>query len=181
MAANEERPPYEYLVQLERKCRVASPGLPVADPDHEQWSGVLFNLGEHEMVAQMSEIAEIGDMLPMARLPGAKPWVMGLANMRGNLLPVIDLKRFLFADDAPATDAGRLLVVRHGGGLIGLRVDGVVGMRHFAEAQRTGDTPHLPQPLEACVVEGFVDQGVVRPVFSIRRLVSDPAFQDAAV
>lgn len=181
MSAIEQRSPYDYLVQLERKCRVASPGLPVAEAQQQQWSGVLFNLAGYELVAPMSEVAEIGDMLPVARLPGVKPWVMGLANMRGNLVAIIDLRRYLFATDASATEAGRLLVIRHGGSLVGLRVDTVIGMRHFLETQRTGDTPSLPPPLESCVVEGFLDQGMVKPVFSIRRLVNDPAFQDAAL
>ncbi|AOU96840.1 hypothetical protein BI364_01415 [Acidihalobacter yilgarnensis] len=181
MSATEQRSPYDYLVQLERKCRVASPGLPVAEAQHQQWSGVLFKLAGYEMVAAMSEVAEIGDMLPVAHLPGVKPWVLGLANMRGNLLPIIDLRRYLFASAAPTAEAGRVLVVKQDGSLIGLRVDAVIGMRHFLETQRTGDTPTLPDPLDVYVVEGFVDQGLVKPVFSIRRLVNNPAFQDAAL
>lgn len=181
MSSNDQRLPYDYLLQLERKCRVASPGLPTAETQQEQWSGVLFKLDNYELLASMAEVVEIGDMLPVARLPGVKPWVIGLANMRGSLLPVIDLGRYLFDSEFSSDGSGRLLIVNHGTSRVGLRVDAIVGMRHFLQTQRTGNTPSLPRPLDACVAEGYIDKDQVRPVFNIKRLVNETAFQDAAL
>lgn len=181
MPSNDQRQPYDYLLQLERKCRVVSPGLPIADTHQEKWSGVLFKLDQFELLGAMAEIVEIGDMLPIARLPGVKPWVIGLANMRGSLLPIIDLGNYLFDSGLPADDSGRLLIVNHGNSLVGLRVDAIVGMRHFFQSQRTGNTPSLPRPLDACVAEGYIDKDAVKPVFSIKRLMNETSFQDAAL
>ena len=77
-------------------------------------------------------------MLPIpeqvTRVPGAKPWFRGIANLRGQLLTVVDLKSFLGAG-APATDRqARVLVVASREVPTGLIVDEVVGFRRFGSA-----------------------------------------------
>lgn len=181
MSSNETHSPFDYLAQLERKCRVASIGLPVAEDQEQQWSGLLFKLCGYELLVPMEDVVEIGDMPPVTHLPGVKPWVIGLTNMRGNLLPIMDLGRFLFGSGASATPLGRLLVVNHGASLVGLRVEAIIGKRHFLKTQRTENNPALPSVLGEFVAEGFIDQDQVRPVFGVKSFVNAPAFQDAAL
>lgn len=181
MDTSESNPPYEYLTLLERKCNVATLGLPGNESGEQQWNGVLFCIGDYELVASMTDIIEISDVPPLTHIPKVKQWVLGLSNMRGNLLLIIDLANFLLPAESRAKEAGQLLVIRHEGSPLGLRVDKVVGMRHYPETDRTGDTPHLPASLNRFVTEGFVDQDKIRPVFSFTRLTQDPLFQDATV
>lgn len=179
MMAETAQSPFDLLVQIERKCRVAAPGLPVHEEERRQWNGVFFRLRGFELIMPIEQVAEIVDMPPVSSIPGVKPWVMGLANMRGNLLPVVDLGRFLFNDEIAAQ--GRLLVTRFSGTLVGLRVDAVYGMRHFWDDQQAETLPDLPQPLMPYVSSAYHDQDRVWPVFNARELISRREFQDASL
>ncbi len=77
----------------------------------------------------------------MTRVPGAKPWIKGLANVRGQLLPIIDLRQFLGSGMTPITRNTRVMVVNHREIPAGLLVDEVLGFRRFAEGEFTGDAP----------------------------------------
>jgi twitching motility protein PilI len=170
--------PFDLLVQIERKCRVAAPGLPVHEEERRQWNGVFFRLRGFELIMPIEQVAEIVDMPPLSSIPGVKPWVMGLANMRGNLLPVIDLGRFIFGDEVAAQ--GRLLVTRYAGTLVGLRVDAVYGMRHFWLDQQAETVPELSPALQSYVHDAYHDQDKVWPVFDAKVLVANAEFQNAA-
>ena len=75
------------------------------------------------------------------RVPGAKSWIKGLANVRGQLLPIIDLRHFLGSGITPITRNTRVLVVNHREIPAGLVVDEVLGFRRFAEGEFSGDAP----------------------------------------
>ncbi len=66
-------------------------------------------------------------------MPGVKPWVKGVANLRGRLLPVMDLGGFLGLELSKARKQRRVLVVEYNDLFVGLLVDEVVGMQHFAQ------------------------------------------------
>jgi methyl-accepting chemotaxis protein len=80
-------------------------------------------------------------------VPGAKSWVKGLANVRGHLLAVIDLRQFLGGSATVMTRNTRILVVNHRDIPAGLVVDEVLGFRRFAENEFSGDAP---QTLAQC-------------------------------
>lgn len=171
--------PFDLLVQIERKCRVAAPGLPVQEDDRRHWNGVFFRMRGFELVVPLDQVAEIVDLPAVSRIPGVKPWVIGLANMRGNLLPVFDLARFIFADDVAAQ--GRLLVMRFAGSLIGFRVDAVYGMRHFWLDQEAETVPVLAPALRPYVNTAYHDeQGKVWSVFDTTAVFANTDFHDAA-
>jgi purine-binding chemotaxis protein CheW len=57
-------------------------------------------------------------------LPG---WLAGVANWRGRILPVLDLRTLLGAEAVPLDSRGRLLVLTHGKHVVGMVVDAVDG------------------------------------------------------
>jgi twitching motility protein PilI len=57
---------------------------------------VGFRLGSERFVVPRDEVREVLMVPPaITRVPGAKSWVRGLANVRGHLLPLVDLREFL--------------------------------------------------------------------------------------
>ena len=78
----------------------------------------------------VEDAREIIPMRRMTRLPGAPPHVLGLINVRGMIVTVIDLARRLEPDapTAPPSD-GTILLVRRGQGLVGLAVREVLDVR----------------------------------------------------
>lgn len=111
-------------------------------------------------------------------MPGTQPWLLGVANVRGNLVPVIDLARFLFGERTLSTERTRLLVVRQGAGSVALMVDEVFGQRTVdAEQRRQAEQEDDPR------LARFVDDRVGDSrlaVFSMGKLVRAPDFRQAA-
>lgn len=84
---------------------------------------LVFALGEHRLAVPASSVVEVVRVVASAVLPGAPAIVEGVINVRGALVPVLDIRaRF----DLPpvAVDPDQHLIVAHAGGrLVALRVD----------------------------------------------------------
>ncbi len=96
--------------------------------------------GETFLVAREETREVLGYPAVVTRIPGAKSWVKGLANVRGQLLPMLDLRQFLGSGATAAGRNTRVIVVNHRDIPAGLMVDEVLGFRRFAESgiQRRG-------------------------------------------
>jgi twitching motility protein PilI len=174
--------PFEQLQALERRCRANAAGLPAQEEVKEEWTGVLFRLKGQDLLAPMTEVAEIVSLPEVARVPGVKPWVLGIANMRGNLLPVLDLQAFLYGEPSKAdAKIRRLLVVNRGGVFAGLLVDAVMGMKHFWTDEELESSPRLDGKIDPFIVTGYRRLGEQYPVFSMSRLIESEAFLHVAV
>ena len=78
--------------------------------------------GELYLVAREEAREVLGVPAPLTRVPGAKSWILGLANVRGQLLPIIDLRAYLGSGPTPASRSARVIVVessRYSGGPAG--------------------------------------------------------------
>ena len=62
-------------------------------------------------------------------MPGAQPWMLGVANVRGSLLPVVDLKQFLEGERTLVHEGQRVLVVRQSGGNVAVIIDELYGQQ----------------------------------------------------
>ena len=129
---------FELLLQIDQRCRLLAADLPSQPTRQDSWSGIGFRLGEAWYVAPMGEVSEVLHEPRFTQLPGVKPWVKGVANLRGRLLPMMDLCAF-FSDKEPGHELSavrkqrRVLVVEHNDVFAGLMVDEVFGLQHFAQ------------------------------------------------
>ena len=114
------------------------------------------------------------------RVPGAKGWIKGLANVRGQLLPIIDLRQFLGSGITPITRNTRVLVVHHREIPAGLLVDEVLGFRRFAETEFTGEAPPTVARCERYLAGAFRRAQEQWPVLSLRGVLESSAFAEAA-
>ena len=182
MSAVAKQTSFELLAALDQRCRSRAVGLPRMEDAREEWTGVLFRLKGQELLAPMDEVAEIVSVSGVAAVPGVKPWVLGIANMRGNLLPVMDLEGFLFGENSGASPSSRrLLVVNHDGVLAGLMVDRVLGMRHFFRDEIAEELPALNEAIKPFVDFSFSRLGEHYGVFSPYRLAESDEFMEVAV
>jgi purine-binding chemotaxis protein CheW len=86
---------------------------------------LAFHCGDELYGLSITELAEITKPLVTTPVPRTSEFVIGVGNIRGAVLPVIDLARRLRLPPRPITPASRVLVVRHAGELHGLVVDAV--------------------------------------------------------
>ncbi len=84
--------PFELLVEIERRSRAAVAGSRVGAQGRE-WVGVAFRMATETFLVARDETREVlGYPTAITRVPGARAWIKGLANVRGQLLPVLDLQ-----------------------------------------------------------------------------------------
>jgi twitching motility protein PilI len=177
----ESQTAFQVLLEIDQRCRSLAAGLPLQETRQQDWTGIGFRMGEQCYVAPMGEIAEILHEPRYAVLPGVKPWIKGVANLRGRLLPIMDLCAFFGHELSPLRKQRRVLVVEHQEVFAGLIVDEVLGMQHFNQRSL------MPGPLiefEAGVAP-FVQGQFLREqawlVFSPWALAQSPGFMDVAV
>lgn len=164
------------LRALESRFLAQAAGLPTGEPAPGVWAGILFQVGGQTLVAALGEIGEVLDLpREITRIPGTKPWVEGLTNNRGTLLPIFDLQGFLFGHLTPRGPSNRVLVVRQEAFPFGLLVGSVAGIRHFDSSAQ--EAPAALEPgLEPLVVGSFRQGDSEIPIFSASRLAGDGRF-----
>ena len=168
---------FDALRVLEARCRDNAAGLPQPDALPEIWAGVLFRIGDLAVLAPLEEIGEILEVpREVTPVPGTRDWVFGIANNRGTLLPMFDLRAFLFGAATNRSVRNRVLVVRRDEFPVGLLVGDVTGIRHFEEKSRVQQIPEIPDALEPFVSGSFKRGRRPYPVCSMRRLTLDGRF-----
>jgi twitching motility protein PilI len=100
--------------------------------------------------------------------------------VRGQLLPVVDLRAFLGAGQTAITRSSRVLVAQHREIPAGLLVDEVMGFRRFFESEFAADLPPTLLRCERYLAGAFKRGAEVWPVFSVRTLLESPQFMQAA-
>ena len=125
--------PFELLREIERRSMAAHSGAGGSAMPAE-WVGIGFRIGDEQFVASREQVREVL-MLPdsMTRVPGAKRWLLGIANLRGHLLPMVDLKLLLGSGRTTLRRTTRVISVNHREIPAGLVVDEVQGFRRFME------------------------------------------------
>ncbi|MBT3010745.1 MAG: chemotaxis protein CheW [Candidatus Thiodiazotropha endolucinida] len=168
------------LAELEQRCRDRAYGLPQQKLIQSYWEGVMFYVGEHRFVAPLSGVKEIlNHPSSLTPVPGSKTWMMGVANVRGTLIPVVDLQLYLIGMKTRHGRRSRVLVITLGSGLTGVLVGEMVGMRHFAR-ETARKTQFVNDKFSKYVQFEFDQDGMTWPVFSLSALAEDPGFQIAA-
>ena len=106
---------------------------------------VLVRLGGCRYGLPMGSVAEVGRPPTLTRVPGLPAWVAGVANWRGRVLAVLDLRSLLAADTAGLDRRGRLVVLSHGGVRVGLLVESVAGGAAPGHEAVEPALAHLPE------------------------------------
>jgi twitching motility protein PilI len=173
--------PFELLKELEKRSRSVTAGaLPDANAGQE-WVGVAFRMGGETFLVAREETREVlGYPLVVTRIPGAKTWVKGLANVRGQLLPMLDLRQFLGSGPTAVGRNTRVVVVNHREIPAGLMVDEVLGFRRFAEPEFNAEPPPTVIRCDSYLAGAFRRGGEVWPVLSLKSLVESQSFMQAA-
>lgn len=181
MTQAQNNAPMQVLRDLEARCREHARQLPRQIEVRENWLGIGFRLGDLRLVAPLDHVVEILTYPGMSKVPGAKDWVRGIANVRGNLLPIMDLHGYLKGEGVVPSRRSRVLVVNHKGVFSGLIVDEVLGLKHFMPEQRTDELPASDAALKPFLQFGFQLGDEHWGVFSMHELAQTPQFLQAAI
>ena len=167
---------FEYLLEIERRAKQQAAGLPIAERIQQTWTGIGFRLGESYCVVRLGEIREILTYPTLTKVPTVKRWVKGIANIRGLLLPVIDLQKYLGGNNTQIGARCRVLVTNDLEIYIGLLVDEVLGVKHFVEEEHSGEEGNnVDAWLAPYIEDAFIQADDQWHVFNMRVFLDSPA------
>jgi purine-binding chemotaxis protein CheW len=96
-----------------------------AQQDEKLHHLVTFSLGSEEYGVEISSVQEIIRATDITIVPGAPPHVRGVINLRGKIIPVVDLRTRFQMPAGEVTDSQRIIVIELQGKRLGMLVDGV--------------------------------------------------------
>jgi twitching motility protein PilI len=173
--------PFELLKELEKRSRTVVANSVAETDAGQEWVGVAFRMGGETFLVAREETREVlGYPAAVTRIPGAKSWVKGLANVRGALMPMLDLRQFLGSGATASGRNTRIVVVNHRDIPAGLMVDEVLGFRRFAESEFNAEAPPTVIRCDSYLAGAFRRGGEVWPVLSLKTLVESQSFLQAA-
>jgi purine-binding chemotaxis protein CheW len=101
------------------------PTTDVVGSGGEERQLVVFQLGAELYGVEIARVHEIIRLQAVTRVPRAPAFVEGVINLRGKVIPVVDLRRRFGLPSAEHTRASRIVVVEIGDQVVGTIVDGV--------------------------------------------------------
>lgn len=166
----------EFQAQLVERMQAASTGT------QAQSSQLGVMIGQSRWLINLQEAGEIVSVGAITQVPLTRDWFLGLTNIRGNLLSVIDLAQFCGMPATPVDKESR--IVAFGPSLSfnsGLLVSRVMGLRNVAEMEiwqgDTDDTGHIPW-----ATQRYADRdSQVWSELNLSLIVQDPQFLQVGI
>lgn len=173
--------PFSVLQQMEQEGAHNMPSLLEGDAKAAiLWSGVAFRMGNMNLVTPLDHVREILPYPDITPLPGTKEWLKGLANVRGNLLTIIDLPQYFGKNEVYRDDRSRILLMNTGEISAGLLVDEVLGLRHFDDELEKQTLSDLDEPVGELLTSAYLQNDVLWGVFDMHLLAQHYAFRQVA-
>lgn len=118
----------------------------------EKLQYVEFGIGDERYALRIQDIYEIIKLQEITPIPHVRPYVKGVINLRGRIVPVISLRELFGMEEAAASKATRILIVNHLEDTVGIIVDNVNKVTTFEDIQ--------PPPARFGGLEGHVFTGI---------------------
>ncbi|MEK7775215.1 MAG: chemotaxis protein CheW [Candidatus Zixiibacteriota bacterium] len=117
---------------------------------------VSFNIGSEEFGVDILKVQEINRMVEITKVPQAPHYVEGVINLRGKVIPIVDLRKRFNLDVKEYDKNTRIVVVDIGGNIMGMVVDSV------SEVLRLPSSTIEPAPEIATGVNSEYIRGVAK-------------------
>jgi purine-binding chemotaxis protein CheW len=116
---------------------------------------VSFNLGNEEFGVDIGMVQEIVRMPEITRVPRTPEFVEGVVNLRGKIIPVVDLRKRFRLPVSENTKSTRIIIVTMNGRTVGMIVDGVSEVRRIS-ADSVEPTPDMvASAIDASYLKGI--------------------------
>jgi twitching motility protein PilI len=171
---------FRKLLDYEERALSFEPGKGKGIQRTGEWAGVIFSIGESRLTCNIDRVHEFLPPPPVTRVPGTKPWILGLANVRGDLVTIVDLSCYLGGERTNITVRSRLLAASLRGRPVGLLVDEVFGQRSFASDEAGKAKIEKKSPLHGYITKQFTSDKEIWQVLDLDTLFGTPEFLNGA-
>jgi len=178
---SEQNNSFRKLLEYNKRSLEFEKTGPAEQKQATNWSGVIFRAGDYRLICGIDEINEILDLPTLTPIPLSKPWLLGLANVRGNLVSVCDHMWFLTGVRSPITTHSRLLLTDIMGHPVALLVDEIFGQRHLHTENARSSKTYKKTPLSSCVSKEYPVGDEIWGELNLRSLLADPQFMTGSI
>jgi purine-binding chemotaxis protein CheW len=142
----------------------------VARPAAEPLTALTFQLGDETYAVAVDGVTEITTLFRITPVPGCNPWVRGLINLRGRVVPVLDVRSRLGLPERPYDASTCILIVEHDAVSAGLVVDQVFDVTEL-DRQLLEQPPDARQARAACIEGIHRGQDQIRILLDLAALL----------
>lgn len=141
-------------------------------PVAEAWTEILeFRLAQERYAVETQRVREVYPLKDLTPLPCTPAFVLGIVNVRGQILPVLDIKQFFELPQKGLSDLHRIIIVGSHGFELGLLADEIVGVRSIPVHSLQPSLPTLTG-IRGDYLKGVTAEGLV--VLDLARILADP-------
>ena len=173
--------PFASLLALAERSQQITEELPSRENTQMLWAGLGFNLLGQRFGIPMNEVAETMRVPQVTRLPGVKDFVVGIGNVRGKLMAVLDLAVFFGEVSEFARSQRRVIAVEDEEQYFGFIIDESLGMQHFPSDAFDTTVDDIDDMFKPFVRGSYRVAGIQWPVLSLTALAEHPELEKLAV
>lgn len=133
---------------LRERARVLARPLDRQESSDDGLPVLLFHLGGETYAVECRHVREVLRLRGLTPVPGAPPFVLGIVNVRGQILSVADLRPFLGLRTAPATASSRIAVLQAPPMEFGIITDAVLATGELSPDELEPAPPTLSGPYD---------------------------------
>ena len=173
--------PFDLLLEISNRSQQSldKAAVDIAQPS-AMMGKLALRIDKIHLMVSMDDIEEIIPVPALTRVPGVKPWLIGVANLRGTVISVVNLSAFLLNKASVANAHSRIIVISSGEWSYGLLVDEIIGMRHFPAANKITLRNAINEELQPYVNKAYSGEEKTWLVFNVDTLLQSSHFLDAA-
>ena len=143
-----------------------------------QW--VTFHLENEKYGIKVMQVQEVLRMTEIAPVPGAPHYVLGIINLRGNVVTVIDTRRRFGLNDVENDDETRIVIVESNNNVVGILVDSVAEVVDL-KVSEIETAPHVGNDESSKYIQGVSSRGdELLILVDVNKLLSDEEWQEVA-
>ncbi|MBD3619639.1 MAG: chemotaxis protein CheW [Gammaproteobacteria bacterium] len=143
-----------------------------------QW--VTFRLGDETYAINVMQVQEVLRMTDIAPVPGAPDFVLGIINLRGNVVTVIDARARIGLPSREFDDDTRIVIIEAGTQVVGIVVDSVAEVMYVKESEVEA-APAVGNDESSKYIEGVVSRDdSITILMDLNKMLTDEEWQEIA-
>ncbi|MBY6186855.1 chemotaxis protein CheW [Marinobacter hydrocarbonoclasticus] len=143
-----------------------------------QW--VTFHLEQETYGINVMQVREVLRYSAIAPVPGAPSYVLGIINLRGNVVTVIDTRARFGLPEAPITDNTRIVIIEAEDQVVGILVDSVAEVVYLNSSE-VDSAPNVGNEESAKFIQGVCHRDdKLLILVDLEKLLSDQEWQELA-
>lgn len=143
-----------------------------------QW--VTFYLDEEKYGIKVMQVQEVLRMTEIAPVPGAPDYVLGIINLRGNVVTVIDTRKRFGLGEKEADDATRIVIIESENQVVGILVDSVAEVIELHESE-VESAPNVGNDESSKYIQGVSSkEKELLILVDVDKLLSDEEWQEVS-